>query len=271
MEAIEKKFKLNGPLTKEQISFYDTFGFLHFESVLSPEEVMKARESVDDVHEHILKKHITTANGIPIKFSGGDPDKRVIHRLPFGHIFSPFLNSLLHHERFGYLLNLIKGYDFRLAIHEKDGLVINKFLNTSNSTYKQMGWHTDVLRDIFMLRKALPMINVGLYVTKSDETNGGLRVIPKSHKQSVFSMFTGKVQIIDTNYDKNEFLIKANPGDLVLHDGRMWHRVGKSIYEDERSLRIVMYIPLITGAKDFRDENSKTPVYHKLNKLLNYK
>ncbi len=84
-------------------------------------------------------------------------------------------------------------------------------------------------------------------------------------------MFTGKVQIIDTNYDKNEFLIKANPGDLVLHDGRMWHRVGKSIYEDERSLRIVMYIPLITGAKDFRDENSKTPVYHKLNKLLSYK
>ena len=273
MNEIEKKFTLKGPLNKEQLEFYHNYGFIHFENFLQPEEVFKARESIDEVHEHILENNITSAYGIPLKFNS-DPKKGmdIVHRLPFGHKFSPYLDDLLHQERFDYLLNLMGNkYDMRLALDEKDGLVINKFLNTDQSAYKQMGWHTDVMRDIFMLRKALPMINVGIYISKSDETNGGLRIIPKSHRQSVMSMFTQKVQILDTDYDENEFLVKANPGDLVLHDGRIWHRVGKSPYEDERSLRIVMYIPLITGKPEPRKSDSKMPVYHKLNKLLSYK
>lgn len=272
MDQLKKKFELSGPLTKEQIDFYDAYGFLHFTRVLTDEEVSNVRKLIDEIHEHIIKNQITSTHGIPIKFNSDDMTSAIVHRLPFGHTFSPYLNDLLHREVFGYLLNLIKDYELRMAYQEKDGLVINKFLNTEHSAYKQMGWHTDVMRDIFMLRKALPMVNVGLYVTKSDETNGGLRVIPGSHKQSVFSMFTQKVQIIDTKYDENEFLIAANPGDLVLHDGRMWHRVGRSVYEDERSLRIVMYIPLITGKKEYRNHDSKMPIYHRLNKLfLNYK
>src|ERR1700739_303120 len=113
MDQLKKKFELNGPLTREQIDFYDTYGFLHFTQVLNAGEVSKVRKSIDEIHEHIISNNITSTHGIPIKFNSDDMKSAIVHRLPFGHTFSPYLNELLHREVFGYLLNLIKDYELR--------------------------------------------------------------------------------------------------------------------------------------------------------------
>jgi hypothetical protein len=63
----------------------------------------------------------------------------------------------------------------------------------------------------------------------SSEVNGGLRVLPGTHKQGNISVhYSEKAYFLNNQNDKNEVLVRAKKGDLVIHDGRMWHRVAPS-------------------------------------------
>jgi len=37
-----------------------------------------------------------------------------------------------------------------------------------------MGWHTNALRDVFLGRKIMPMLNVGIHLDDQEPCNGGL-------------------------------------------------------------------------------------------------
>jgi hypothetical protein len=50
--------------------------------------------------------------------------------------------------RFRPILELV-GPDARIGDAEKDGVVINSYMNVPGSVYPQLGWHTDGLRDLF--------------------------------------------------------------------------------------------------------------------------
>ena len=154
----------------------------------------------------------------------------------------------------------------RIGEDEKDGVVVNHYVNVPNSSYKQLGWHTDSARDIFYGKKVLPMLNVGLYFDASSADNGGLRILPCTHQQNFFSMLFHKAYFLSKREDAGELLVNAKKGDLVIHDGRMWHRVGQSPHFGEKSRRRVMYIPFITGEYHPKNEQSKTPIYLKFQK-----
>ena len=64
--------------------------------------------------------------------------------------------------------------------------------------------------------------------------------------------------------DKNEVGIEAEAGDLVIHNGAIWHRVAMSELTGAGSRRITMYIPIICGKQKLKHAYSKTPFYHKL-------
>ena len=83
----------------------------------------------------------------------------------------------MNDPRLNLLLNL---YDekARFGTHEKDGLVINHYVNSSESNFTQMGWHTDSVRDLFLGKKMYPMLNVGIHLDDQDPRNGGLRISP---------------------------------------------------------------------------------------------
>jgi phytanoyl-CoA hydroxylase len=272
LEEINKTFSLRDNITEEQVNFYSKYGFIHFDNFIDLRRVETMINEIKIVQKFIIDSNIDKINGIPIKF-GFDQDKnKIIQRLPFTNKYSTELANFYEDKRFEKLKSFFAvGFDPRLALYEKDGVVTNYFLNSECSNYKQMGWHTDGLREFFMGKKVLPMINIGIYLTQSSEINGGLRIIPGTHRQSVFSMLTKKMQFLNTESDKNEFLVRAEPGDLVLHDGRIWHRVAKSPHCNKQSLRIVMYVSMICGKVDIRNDNSKTPLYHKANRLVNYK
>src|SRR5205085_9670933 len=132
------------------------------------------------------------------------------------------------------------------------------------SKLKEMGWHTDSLRDIFYGQKILPMLNVGIYLTDSTEQHGGLKILPGTHKQSIYSMLFKKPYFVNTVPDKNEVAVVAHAGDLTVHHGHMWHRVAMAPFAGVVSKRIAMYIPLICGKQKPKNDDSETPFYHKL-------
>jgi ectoine hydroxylase-related dioxygenase (phytanoyl-CoA dioxygenase family) len=127
-----------------------------------------------------------------------------------------------------------------------------------------MGWHTDSPRDIFLGQKIMPMLNVGIHLNECPYENGGLRLLPGTHKQGIFGLLFRKKYFIDNNEDPDEVGMDIHAGDLTVHDGRLWHRAQSSPHFGEKSRRRVMYVPVITGKYMPKSEKSKTPLYHRI-------
>lgn len=177
------------------------------------------------------------------------------------------LSAFLKTDRVQQLANLLKPFDGRIAETEKDGLVVNHYLNTSNSNFTRLGWHTDSPRDLFLGSRIKPMLNVGLHLDDCPQSNGGLRVLAGTHNKGLLTLFFKKKYFIDHKPDVNELGLDIEAGDLTVHDGRLWHRVQQSPHIGEQSRRRVMYIPVVTGAYQPKHEESSTPFYHKLARL----
>jgi ectoine hydroxylase-related dioxygenase (phytanoyl-CoA dioxygenase family) len=205
--------------------------------------------------------------GIPL-FAGKRKDGTpMIQRFPFTSCFSDSIKSFVRDERFAPVRRLV-GADTRVGDQEKDGVVINRYLNVPGSVYPRLGWHTDGLRDLFYLRMPKQMLNVGLHFDRCTKDNGGLRLIPGSHKQGFFSMCFRKPYFVSHDVDPQELAVETEPGDLTVHDGRLWHRVQQSPHTGAASLRRSMYVPYLTDAYQPKGEKSGTPVYHHLGKVL---
>ncbi len=266
-----RKFSFSGAILPEHLEFYSQQGFIHFVQFFSSETINFIDNAVNEVYDGLLRASPAKIYGIPIRYgfdTQGDP---IVQRLPLTTVFSSKLYRLLSDSPMSLMTGFVNRLDARIGFEEKDGLVTNYFVNAPNSTYKQMGWHTDVLRDFFMLKRVLPMINVGIYLTDSNAQNGGLRIIPGTHRQGLMGMLCEKIQFFDKRQDARELLIEAARGDLVLHDGRLWHRVGKAKFADHTSIRKVMYVPIICGKKELRHLHTKTPMYHKVNRFMDYR
>jgi ectoine hydroxylase-related dioxygenase (phytanoyl-CoA dioxygenase family) len=160
------------------------------------------------------------------------------------------------------------GKGARLGINEKDGLVVNHYVNTDASKFTQMGWHTDSVRDIFLGKKILPMLNVGIHLDDQDPRNGGLRLLPGTQNQNLWNMLFRKKSFLDNEPDADEVAFDIKAGDLTVHDGRCWHRVERSHLTGAASRRRVMYIPIIAGKYTPKSEKSPTPFYHRFQHLV---
>ena len=106
------------------------------------------------------------------------------------------------------------------------------------------------------------MLNVGLHLDDCSADNGGLRLIPGSHRQGFRDMCFRKLYFLDHRDDDEEIVVETEAGDLTVHDGRLWHRVAQSSRTGPASLRRSMYIPYLTGPYEPKSDNSRTPPYH---------
>ena len=265
------RFELGDKLTQEQLAFFEKHGVIHFKNFINKDAVELFRKEINRIDDDLIAKRVETINGIPLKFGVDENGKRFVQRIAFASQYSDILHEFLKDERFERLIELLKPYDGRIGENEKDGLVVNHYVNTKESEHKQMGWHTDSPRDLFLGSKILPMLNVGIHLDDCPIENGGLRVLPGTHHQGVLQILFKKKQFVDNNPDKNEVGINIEAGDLTIHDGRAWHRVQRSPNFGALSRRRVMYIPIITGEYRPKTENSKMPFYHKLSKFKKIK
>jgi phytanoyl-CoA hydroxylase len=260
-------FFLGGFLSQEQVNFFHQYGFIQFRQFINKEQLNAILSEVASVQQYLIANNVDKVNGIPLKFGQDTDGSLMIQRIAFASQFSKVLHDFLGDTRLGTILQLLDPYKGRIGEFEKDGLVVNHYVNSENSAFNRMGWHTDSPRDLFLGSRILPMLNVGLHLDDCSFENGGLRVLPGTHKQGLFRLLFRKKYFVDNNPDQNEVGFDIEAGDLTVHDGRLWHRVQQSPYQGEESRRRVIYIPIVTGAYQPKDADSATPFYHKLARL----
>jgi len=255
-------FTLTDKLTFEQLDFFNKHGFIHFRNFIEQETVASIISASKQVETDWINRDIKKINGVPIKYGKDLDGSRIVQRFAFINQQHKTLSGLLLDPRFNALLELA-GNGARLGTEEKDGMVFNHYINGPESKFSKMGWHTDGLRDIFYGSKLNPMLNVGLHLSTQKPENGGLKIIPGTHKQSIYQMLFRKKYFIDNNADENEVSVLPDAGDLTVHDGRLWHRVAQSAVKGEESRRRVIYVPIIAGKYDPKNENSPTVFYQR--------
>jgi len=255
-------FTLSEKLTQQQKTFFYEHGFIHFKNFVTPDTVTQITAASQQVEKNWINGDVKKINGVPIKYGRDLDGSPIVQRFAFINQHHPTLSGLLLDPRFDALLELA-GDGARLGTEEKDGMVFNHYINGPDSKFSKMGWHTDGLRDIFYGGKLNPMLNVGIHLNTQLPENGGLRIIPGSHKQNIYQMLFRKKYFLDNRSDPNETAILPSAGDLTIHDGRLWHRVAQSSVRGEQSRRRVIYIPIIAGKYAPKNENSPTVFYQR--------
>ena len=76
-------------------------------------------------------------------------------------------------------------------------------------------------------------------------------------------MLFRKRYFLDNKADREEIAIVPDAGDLTIHDGRLWHRVAQSAVTGEESRRRVIYLPIIAGRFEPKNEKSPTAFYQR--------
>lgn len=263
------RFRLGAEITAEQQDFFDEHGFLVFEGVASADEVAMFGHELQRIQDAWLAEDRREVYGVPI-FWGRDPDgRRWVQRFTFASQFSERIRAFVLDSRLEPIRRMV-GVDARVGHDEKDGVVINRYANVPGSVYPRLGWHTDGLRDLFYLRMPQTMYNVGLHLDEITKDNGGLRLIPGSHRQGFLSMCLRKPYFIWHRPDPAEVCVETHPGDLTVHDGRLWHRVARSGLTGWASLRRSVYVPFQTGPHEPKHERSFTPFYHQIGKVFRW-
>ena len=262
-------FSLESTLTQEQKDFFDTYGFLHFKNFVGKEVVKSMLLESERIQDDWINEDRKMVNGVPIKYGTDVNGRKIVQRFAFLNQFSTVFQNFLKEPRLQALFELVGTSDSRIGENEKDGLVFNHYVNSSESNYSQLGWHTDALRDIFYGNKIMPMLNVGLHMDYSSTDNGGLRILPGTHNKGIATLLFRKLYFLNNKPDKKELGLTVEPGDLTVHDGRLWHRVAQSPHVGEKSRRRVMYVPIVTGKFQPRTEESKPLFYQRLMSLTN--
>lgn len=259
-----KTYQFNARLTDEQLHFFNKYGFIHFKNFVSRGTVTTFIEELGKIQQELMSNKITKVNGVPLKYGCDSNGNPIIQRFAFASHYSKALSDFLKDKRLISLLPLLGNYEGRIGENEKDGLVVNHYENSRYSAFKQMGWHTDSPRDLFLGSRIMPMLNVGLHLDDCPFENGGLRVLPGTHRQNIFSLLFKKKYFIDNRADSREVGFDIEAGDLTIHNGNIWHRVEPSPQQGVQSIRRVMYIPVITGKYRPKHTGSHTPFYHRL-------
>ncbi|MEZ4237310.1 MAG: phytanoyl-CoA dioxygenase family protein [Myxococcota bacterium] len=258
---LSARFTLRDRITPVQHAFLARNGFLVYDRVATADEAAALRDEVDHIQARLLAEGRTRVNGIPVWF-GTDPDGQpYLQRLAFTSLFSDLYARFVRDPRFE-PVRLLIGPDARLGDREKDGVVLNRYLRTEGSLRPGLGWHTDGLRDVFYnWRMPLPQLNVGLHLDRIRPEDGGLRLIPGSHRQGLWSLLFRKVYFVSQAPDPDELAVETWPGDLTVHDGNAWHRVQASPKTGWDSVRHSVYVPYVTDAYQPKDDDTPTLLY----------
>jgi phytanoyl-CoA hydroxylase len=259
------RFQLGPEITPEQRAFFDQHGYLHFSGVASRAELDALIGELDRIEAEWTQAGRRWVNGIPL-FIGRIAGRPFIHRFTFTSMFSDIFKRFVLDPRFEPIRRMV-GEQARVGHDEKDGVVVNRYVHAPGSVYHKLGWHTDGLRDLFYGRMPQQMFNVGLHFDRVSAADGGLRLIPGTHRQGFWAMALSKPYFFYHRADPAEITVETEPGDLTVHDGRLWHRVGLSNKTGMASLRRSMYVPYQTGPHEPKHEGSPTPFYHHIGRL----
>ena len=199
-------------LTEQQVSHFNTFGFLIFRQLFSPDEL----KTISAEFEHTL----TSA----YRHDPFDGTRR--HWVRTMGAETPFFASLLEDPRFCKPTEQLYG---------EDALGI---VSDANRYVGHTRWHpdhsVDPTEDCYGIKFAYYLEPVGA-------ENGALRLIPSSHKNPLHDDLRENLDKFELKIcDVPAYVCKSEPGDVVAFDMRCWHASWGGA-SDRRMCTVVYY------------------------------
>ena len=201
-------------LTEQQLSHFDTFGFVVFRQLLIPSEIEQFSKEFDAGLDSWLPE-------------GAKHDGSARHYATLMDSITPFAASLLDDPRFADAAERFMGAD-SIGI-AADG---NYYVGDTQ-------WHPDGHR---LREDGTPVdysgVKFTIYLEPQDATNGALRVIPGSHKDPYYSALysrlmedasSGRARVnpVDvfaaSGADLPAFAFDSQPGDVLAFRTSLWH------------------------------------------------
>lgn len=208
MMQARPSFAFDGTVTPAQRQFYDTYGFIVYQGVVSPQQLVIIAEEAQALEQKTLRGEIPPSDIDDITPMGQTSDgKPFLHRLPYFTRYSPQTSTFIESNFFLALGKGLLGEHAWLLTDTMHGTIFQQKLVAPKSSYSHIHWHID-----FRANHTLaPVVSAGIYLDRSTVANGCLLVIPATH-----------------HHPPGKFLPPAIPieveaGDIICHADRIYH------------------------------------------------
>lgn len=221
-------------LTQKQVDFYNEFGYIGVEGVLSHDEIADLRRVTD---EFVDKSRSVTQNDAIFDLEPGHtPDNPRLRRLKDPIKQHQIYMDTLHHAKILEIVSQLIGYGLR-----SNG-------NKLNLKYSEFGspveWHQDWA---FYPHTNDDLLAVGVCIDPMTLENGALMVIPGSHKGPVLDhhsksrgVFVGAVTDEDFTAE-GAVPILLDAGGISIHHARILHGSKPNTSPNPRRLLLYQY------------------------------
>ena len=248
-------------LNKKELNFYKKNGYLVKEKLISNKEINKINSLIDKIINKEEKKKTKIKNlggsyNNNFVYNSNSSNKREILRLNNPTYYNKLFFNLSRNKKIINIAKKLLGGSVRFH-HCK--------LNFKLPSKKggEVSWHQDWA---FYPHTNDDLTTVGVYLEDCYEENGPLQVIPKSHKQKIFSHhnkskeFVGK--ICEKINSKNKKSLTGKAGTVTFHHVRTVHGSGLNLKNSKRPLMLFGYTntdawPLTVDASINPNDNFK--------------
>lgn len=243
-------------LTKDEVDFYHTYGYIAVENVLTEAEVMEARRVVDDFVEQ--SRAATQHTDIFDLEPDHTPENPRVRRLKGPVRIHPFFDKLMRSKAVLSVVADLIGLNIR---YQGDKL------NMKSAAFgSPVEWHQDFA---FYPHTNDDLLATGIAIDDCTEENGCLMVIPRSHKGPIFDhhqegRFVGAIDPEQCNIDFTKAIpVVVKAGGMSLHHTRLLHGSAPNKSNKPRRLLLFQYAsanawPLMgMGASSIEDFNAK--------------
>jgi hypothetical protein len=116
-----------------------------------------------------------------------------------------------------------------LLDYERFGVVYQDARTGDGTYYSRIGWHSDWQSGPHLT--CWPTFAFTIHLDPTSPANGFLRVVPRSHKVPPDGMPPAFERI------PGEIAVYAERGDVLLHDGHLWHSAARATVDGETGIR----------------------------------
>src|SRR5581483_1272804 len=96
---LQQKFTLSDQPTQQQLDFFNTFGFIHFKHVFTPEQIGKGLDEIKRIEQAWIEEQREKVNGIPVKYGKDEKGNTIVQRFAFTSQHSGYLHQMLQDKR----------------------------------------------------------------------------------------------------------------------------------------------------------------------------
>ena len=254
-DGVSKKHNTHGVSeANKAINIYDSIneditrtGYSVIKNIFKKKDCLTAKTKIDEIYKEQIKE---CGNE---KFLYSINDQNVARSL---FLYDKFFLKFIDNTKLNYILKNVLGKKYILNLQ-------NAPINKGHQSHYGSTWHRDLSYQHFVPSRPISLTTI-VCLDDFNPKNGGTSILPFSHK---FEKFTSKKYII-----KNEIIINAKVGDLLIFDSLLFHRAGANNTSKDRKLIVQVFtLPFIKQQIDYtRALNGKYCKEKNLSYILGY-